>query len=77
MKSETGSNKEDTMKVYGAIPSGDSWTVGRCSKEYRDMNAVSNVRTFATFEDADRCAREIAGGKFPEIASAGEYVNMR
>jgi len=65
------------MKLYGAIPSGEGWTVGRCSKEYRDMHAVSNVRTFATFDEADRCAREIASGKFPELATSGEYVNMR
>lgn len=64
------------MKVYGAIPCDGGWTVGRCSRDYRDMRAVSNVRTFKTFEEADQCAKRVAAGEF-DVARPGEYVNMR
>ena len=65
------------MRAYGAIPSQNGWTVGWCSAEYRDMHKVSNVREFATFEEADQVARDIAQGKYGFIAKGGEYVNMR
>ena len=65
------------MKVYGAIPSGSEWTVGKASEEYMDFVNVGDVRKFSTFEEADRVARDIAAGKYPDCAPAGLYINMR
>lgn len=65
------------MRVYGAIPRNTGWTVGKGRLESREMHTVCNVREFRTFEEADRVARDIASGKYPDIAPAGEYVNMR
>ena len=65
------------MKAYGSIPSINGWTVGRCVATGGEMHAVSNVREFSTFEEADAVAKSMAAGNYPEVADGGLYVNMR
>jgi hypothetical protein len=42
-----------------------------------EIHGVSNCREFATFEEADNVARDLADGKYPEIRPAGQYICNR
>ncbi len=67
----------NAMEAYGAVPNGDKWTVKKTSVQDLEFKPISNVRDFATFEEADKVARDIAAGVYPDIAPAGRYINMR
>lgn len=61
---------------YGACPTPGGWTVKRTRRLDINSRWINfGVRVFGTFEEADHCAKEIAGGEFSWVD--GEYVNMR
>jgi hypothetical protein len=69
------------MIKYGAIPSvinSGKYLVAELNLHGCGANRVlGDVRAFASFKEADDCARRIANGEFPDLSPAGEYVSMR
>jgi hypothetical protein len=69
------------IKRYGAIPSvvnpGKYLVAEIDLYNYGTNRVMGNIRTFDNFDSADNCAKEIAIGKYPDLAPAGEYISMR
>jgi hypothetical protein len=62
------------MKKYTAVSFNDVYavrTIGPCG----DLHVIGDVKKFATFEEADRVARDMANGEYGY--EKGEYVSMR
>lgn len=41
------------------------------------FDRIGEIREFQTFEEADKVARDLAAGKYPDIRPAGNYISMR
>jgi hypothetical protein len=63
---------------YMAIAKPDgTFAVREVYSQGSDLHPIGNCRDFATFEEADQVARDMAAGKYPDIRPAGNYVSMR
>lgn len=65
--------------VYGVIPSShmrNEYCVA-VSQDGGRFRPIGSIRNFDTFEAACECAKEVAAGKYPDLAPAGDYITMR
>ena len=67
------------MKIYymATVTKNGKYTVYRDTDKSLSAKPMGDIRKFDTYEQADECAKELAAGKFPELADPGIYISNR